>query len=129
MSYLIRCDVCGKEILSKQDAYRITIRFEATDDVIRDGVKHVCGNCINDFNRALNVSQKSGQKMSRLFDADELVRCKDCKHRPRRIEKNGGNWFDLEFPDNRCPCQGDDGWYNWMPDDNWFCGNGERKEE
>lgn len=58
----------------------------------------------------------------------ELTRCKDCKHRPRRIEKNGGNWFDLEFPDNRCPCQGDDGRYNWMPDDNWFCGNAERKE-
>ena len=62
-------------------------------------------------------------------DALVITRCKDCKHRPRRIEKNGGNWFDLEFPDNRCPCQGDDGRYNWMPDDNWFCGNGARMDE
>lgn len=63
------------------------------------------------------------------IDAVPVIRCKDCKHRPRRIEKNGGNWFDLEFPDNRCPCQGDDGRYNWMPDDNWYCGNAERKCE
>lgn len=58
----------------------------------------------------------------------ELIRCKDCKHRPRRIEENGGNRFNLEFPDYRCPCQCDDPWYNWMPDDDWFCGNGERKD-
>jgi len=59
----------------------------------------------------------------------KVTLCKNCKHRPSRIEKNGGNWFDLEFPDNRCPCQGDDGRYNWMPDDNWFCGNGARMDE
>ena len=58
----------------------------------------------------------------------ELIRCKDCKHRPKRIgnERNG---FDFEFPDGMCPCQCDDGWYNRMPKDNWFCWNGERKEE
>ena len=58
----------------------------------------------------------------------ELVRCKDCRHRPKEPDletyKNG---FDLEFPDSRCPCECDDGFYSWYPDDNWFCGNGERK--
>lgn len=58
----------------------------------------------------------------------ELVRCKDCKHRPS-IDGEYENGFDLEFPTSRCPCQCDDGWYNWMPKDDWFCPNGERKEE
>lgn len=55
----------------------------------------------------------------------EIVRCKDCKHRP--IE-NGAN-HDIEFPDGRCPCQCEETyshWYSWMPDDDWFCANGER---
>ena len=51
------------------------------------------------------------------------VRCKDCKHRP-----TGTNRDDLEFPDDKCPCQCDDFWYSWKPSDDWFCGNGERKD-
>lgn len=61
----------------------------------------------------------------------ELVRCKDCKHRPT-ITINGeyeNNGFDLEFPDYKCPCQCEDGYYSWMPKDDWFCGNGERKKD
>lgn len=63
-------------------------------------------------------------------DAVQVVRCKDCKYRPERLKEGGGEGFNLEFPDDnfKCPCHCDDGWYNWMPDDNWFCGNGERKE-
>ena len=61
-------------------------------------------------------------------DAEPVIRCKDCKHRPKRTG-NEGNGFDYEFPDYKCPCQCDDGWYNRMPSDNWFCANGERKEE
>jgi len=53
----------------------------------------------------------------------ELVRCKDCKHRPTGEDRD-----DLEFPDERCPCQCEDGWYNWKPADDWYCGNGEREE-
>jgi hypothetical protein len=58
-----------------------------------------------------------------------VVRCKDCKHRP--IKPNDyENGFDLEFPDNKCPCQnGDDGWYSWYPADNWYCAEGERRTE
>jgi len=65
------------------------------------------------------------------IDAVQVVRCKDCKHRPKRLEEGEGEGFNLEFPDDnyKCPCRCDDGWYNWMPDDNWFCGNAERKEE
>ena len=59
----------------------------------------------------------------------EIVYCKDCKHRPTQTEPDEGNGFSVEFPDERCPCRCEDGWYNWMPKDDWFCGNGERKEE
>ena len=56
-------------------------------------------------------------------DAVEVVRCRDCKHRP-----TGTNRDDLEFPDDKCPCQCEDFWYSWKPSDDWFCGNGERKD-
>ena len=60
----------------------------------------------------------------------ELVMCKDCKHRPRRIDVGDEHeGYNLEFPDEICPCYCEDHWYNWMPRDDWFCGNGERKEE
>ena len=59
-----------------------------------------------------------------------LVYCKDCKHRPtdNRTKEHSSN-FNIEFPDFKCPCQCDDGYYSWYPEDNWFCGNGELKDE
>lgn len=54
----------------------------------------------------------------------EIIMCKECKHRPTRDEDG---WID--FPTERCPCQcEDDYYYSWMPKDDWFCGNAERKE-
>ena len=58
----------------------------------------------------------------------EIVQCKDCKHRP--TDTGGHNYGqDLEFPDDVCPCQIGDNWYSWMPRDDWFCKDGERKED
>lgn len=57
----------------------------------------------------------------------ELIRCKDCKHRPT-IDGEYEDGFDINFPDMICPCQCEDGWYNWMPKDDWYCANAERKE-
>lgn len=58
-----------------------------------------------------------------------VIRCKYCKHRPKdyRDEYYVKMGFAIEFPDDKCPCQCKDGWYNWYPDDNWFCANGERR--
>ena len=60
-------------------------------------------------------------------DADwvEVVRCRDCKHKP----SGDGVNHHITFPDGRCPCQCDDYWYSWIPDDDWFCGNAERRED
>lgn len=61
----------------------------------------------------------------------ELVRCKDCKHRPKEPNfETYESGFDLEFPEgSKCPClcYGDK-WYSWYPNDEWFCADGERKE-
>ncbi len=59
-------------------------------------------------------------------DAVPVVRCKDCKHKPV-VPQWCENGFDIEFSDDICPCQCDDGWYSWCPDDNWFCPRGNRK--
>lgn len=65
-----------------------------------------------------------------LRPAPEVVRCQECIHRPKRLEEyEDGDGFGLEFPDERCPCHCEDGWYSWMPPDDWFCANGERKKE
>lgn len=55
----------------------------------------------------------------------KVVRCKDCKHRPKATRADG---FSLEFPDDKCPCQCVDGWYAWYPDDDFYCGYAERRE-
>lgn len=60
----------------------------------------------------------------------EIIRCKDCIHKPwysypdDPIENDG---FDIIFPDSVCPCQCDDGWYNWMPKDDFYCKRAERR--
>lgn len=55
----------------------------------------------------------------------EIIRCKDCKHKP---SGSGAN-HDISFPDEVCPCRCEDYWYSWMPKDNWFCGSWERRED
>lgn len=65
------------------------------------------------------------EKGKRLVPFQELIRCKDCKHRPTDPE-NKGVGQSLVFPDDVCPCQIGDNWYSWMPKDEFFCADGER---
>lgn len=62
----------------------------------------------------------------------DICFCKECKHRPIKEDADGENYgFNLIEPndeDDRCPCLVDDGWYSWMPDDDFYCGYGERRE-
>jgi len=63
----------------------------------------------------------------------EIIRCKDCKHKPYPSDNydynNGNRGFEIIFPDYRCPCRCDDEYYNRIPDDDWFCGNAERRTD
>lgn len=58
MSYLIRCDICGKETDNDRDVRRIEIRFETTDSIVEGGVRHVCTDCLDDFRRMISVLEK-----------------------------------------------------------------------
>ena len=68
----------------------------------------------------------------KIFDKyTNVVRCKDCKHRPelKLYSDMHGNYTAVEFPDgSKCPCQCEDFFYSWYPKDDWFCANGERKD-
>lgn len=61
-------------------------------------------------------------------DAVSVIRCKDCKHRPKD-NGTGNAGFSYDFPDYRCPCRCEDDFYSWMPDDDWYCANAERKKD
>ena len=50
----------------------------------------------------------------------DIVRCKDCKHNPKRTN---------DFAYGRCVCCCEDDWYGYVPDDDFFCGHGERIEK
>lgn len=56
-----------------------------------------------------------------------LVRCKDCKHRPKENGSPYGNIW-TEFPEEEiCPFNCEDPFYNQMPEDDFFCARGERR--
>lgn len=88
-----------------------------------------CGYCRFRYGGICHALQKTQYSMDECplagIDAVPVIRCKDCKHRPSGTGAN----HDLEFPDVVCPCQCEDFWYSWMPKDDWFCADGERKEE
>lgn len=71
--------------------------------------------------------------MSKVTDLD-LVRCEECKHKPIKYDPEGDDFgFNLVSPngyDNLCPCLNtDDGFYSYMPEDNFFCAFGERRAD
>jgi hypothetical protein len=62
----------------------------------------------------------------------DIVRCKECKHRPIKEDANEEDYgFNVIAPneDERCPCLVEDGWYSWIPKDDFYCGYGEREGE
>ena len=86
-----------------------------------DELSKLVGEPIEVFLRRLDL------KLPPIVDAVEVVRCKDCIHKPTGSGVN----HHITFPeqDYRCPCRCEDYWYSWMPDDDWFCANGERRED
>ena len=74
-------------------------------------------------------------RLIKLIDGTEavlMVRCKECKHRPVKEDADGEDFgFNIVAPEGSslCPCLVDDGWYSWMPKDDFFCGYGEREDE
>lgn len=112
--------------------------FDLFDCEILDYGKHWDGHTEKDVIRLLSLPSEQQETMyypqidgitpSVIVQSStqpEIIRCKDCKHRPLDGEDTQG--FGVEFPDYKCPCQCEDGWYNWRPDNDWFCANAERR--
>ena len=63
----------------------------------------------------------------------DIVTCGECKHRPIKDDPDGADYgLNIVAPTDRddlCPCLVEDGWYSWMPEDNFYCGRGERRSE
>ena len=76
---------------------------------------------------------RSAMQIIKILPTIDLVRCKDCKHRPIKDDPDRANYgFNIIEPtdgDDICPCLVDDGWYSWMPEDNFYCGRGERRAD
>lgn len=111
-----------KDTIYRQDA------IDAVISLCDDCDSGHCGSCRVNFEGV-----KDARKVLKELPSaqSEIVRCKDCIHRPIANDTyNFDDWncgFDIEFPDYRCPCRCDDEYYNRIPDDDWFCGNAERR--
>jgi len=57
----------------------------------------------------------------------EIICCKDCKHRPYKDED--GEVWPTSWDDLICPCLRENSYYSWMPEDDFFCKRGERRED
>ena len=65
-------------------------------------------------------------------DVRPVVLCRDCIHRPYETVPGVRYGLTVKSPDSvyKCPCYCDgDGWYSYIPDDDFFCANGERLRE
>ena len=70
----------------------------------------------------------------------ELIRCKNCKHRPHedkyghivppRVQVGVYSWGEPEYDDDEiCPYVCDDRWYSRIPSDEQYCDRAEPKEK
>ena len=100
-----------------------SIETEEVDDIKYDAFKEFEKLLLNQIEcKILYGKRKTNTEIP-------LVRCKDCIHRPRKEDPDEpGEGFNLVGPsedDNICPCIVDDGWYSWMPPDDFYCARGE----
>ena len=73
--------------------------------------------------RRIDKAEQMDNNLTTLFSTTiiigELVQCKDCRHNPKKDKHS-----------TECPCSTTgDPFLDWIPDDNWFCADGEREEE
>lgn len=85
----------------------------------------------NDYDELVAFADKVAEMITDAPSID-IVFCKECKHRPIKEDADGADFgFNIIATEisSPCPCLVDDGWYSWMPKDNFFCGYGEREGE
>ena len=103
------------------------------DDYIKrsDAIKTVCGDC--EYYSTNDCEDCRLDRLTKIPAADvrPVVYCRDCIHRPYSTEPGKTSGFAVEAPDRECKCpcfNPDDGYYSWIPADDFFCADGERRE-
>ena len=108
-------NVTATDAISRQAAIDELVRWGAIPEY-NEAEKNILACCIGMLSTLPSVQPQ------------KVIRCKDCKHRPIRPNECESG-FGLDFPDDVCPCQCEDGWYSHYPSDDWFCAYGEAKME
>ena len=90
--------------------------------------------CWQCYNEGCDHWAEYGYDNSDVCPLIDIVTCGECKHKPIKYDPEGDDFgFNLVSPngyDNLCPCLNtDDGFYSYMPEDNFFCAFGERRAE
>lgn len=92
------------------------------DDLIsRAAAIGILGNTPSEICMPWSVVEDSLRALPAV-DAVLVVRCKDCKHRGYLIGK------EKKYPDDVCKAQCYDSYYSWIPGDDWYCADGERRK-
>lgn len=92
------------------------IKYYNAEDVIR-AIEEM-PNCYNGWSDTYDKAEIIG--VLEELPTTNIVHCKDCKHNPK---------YTKDFAFGRCVCCCEDDWYGYEPEDNFFCGHGERIEE
>jgi hypothetical protein len=81
-----------------------------------------------DFDRTDRITFHT--KHGKEVEFTKVIRCKDCKHRPYKDERGHIVPPEEDEECSPCPCVDDGDWYyNYIPEDDWYCANGEPKEK
>lgn len=130
--------------IESQASYRqVTGKLDVTDCISRqdaiDALNEICDRCgegekYNGVMCGACYMDGAVDCIEALPSAQpEIIHCLDCKHKPYPSDNydpdNSDCGFEIIFPDYRCPCRCDDEYYNYIPDDDWFCGNAERRAD
>ena len=74
-------------------------------------------NIADELKNIREILEKQLEQSSRVGERNELVRCKDCRHNPK---------YTNNYMYGICPCCCEDDYYSRTPDDDFYCGYGER---
>lgn len=116
------------DCIKRSDALKAILGVSIYDTIKElDGARTIAENTWAD---GLYDAYKIIEEEVDAVDVAAVIRCKDCKYKP--TAPDGITYgLQVEFPDkwaNRCPCLCEDGWYSWVPDDNFFCAYGAKKD-
>ena len=111
----VMCKECDEKWRKTEERINKDVIEQMMNDVIK----------LKPFGWVFLPHPKEHDPLTIEIDKKRIVLCKDCKYKPTRNEEG----FE-DFPVcGKCPLECvDDPYYSRMPDDNWFCANGEERQ-